>query len=164
VYVILELFRYLSNIVTSVLLNSSYDSFDLILLRLMLFVFSSVVSCWQKCSLIYVTLSEFLLLNIVNYITLYVENTCLKSVESSVQSFKREYWSCMSNNLIYASAVTDVSKFYSFWRQTSCWDPAVTSDYDVFSTSDVNDAADDSEYWQMISQICNLVILLMILT
>jgi hypothetical protein len=29
---------------------------------------------------------------------------------------------------------------------------AVTSDCDVFNTSDVSDAADDSEYWQIISQ------------
>ncbi len=65
----------------------------------------------------------------------------------------------MSNNLIYANAVTDVSKFRSFWRRTSCWGPAVTSDCNVFNTSDVSGAADDSEYCQMISQVCNLVIL-----
>ena len=65
----------------------------------------------------------------------------------------------MDNNLIYANAVISVSKFHSFWRWTSCWDPAVTSDYDVFNTSDVGNAADDDEYWQMISWVCNLVIL-----
>jgi hypothetical protein len=36
---------------------------------------------------------------------------------------------------------------------------AVTRDCDMFNASDVSDAADDSEYWQIISQICNLVIL-----
>jgi len=35
----------------------------------------------------------------------------------------------------------------------------VTKDYDTFNASDVSDAADDSVYWQMISQVCNLVIL-----
>jgi hypothetical protein len=29
----------------------------------------------------------------------------------------------------------------------------------MFNASDVNDAADESEYWQIISQICNLMIL-----
>ena len=75
------------------------------------------------------------------------------------KSSKREYWSCMSNNLIYASAAVSVSKFCSFWRQTSCWGPAVTSDCNVFNASDVSGAADDSKYWQMISWVCNLVIL-----
>ncbi len=35
----------------------------------------------------------------------------------------------------------------------------MTKDCDTFNASDVSDAADDSEYWQIISQVCNLVIL-----
>jgi hypothetical protein len=32
-------------------------------------------------------LSEFLLLKVVYYVTLYVKNTCLKLIESSIQLF-----------------------------------------------------------------------------
>jgi len=35
----------------------------------------------------------------------------------------------------------------------------VTKDYNMFNAFDVSDAADDSKYWQTISQVCNLVIL-----
>ncbi len=58
---------------------------------------------------------------------------------------KSEYWSCRDNNLIYASAAVSVSKFCPLWRWTSCWGSAVTSDYDVFSAFDVDDAADNDE-------------------